>query len=57
MVNKFFSDISLTIVFPLIWHDYMSGKSGRITFFRKKIKKVAEKFGGYRKTHYLCNRF
>lgn len=36
MVNKFFSDISLTIVFPLIWHDYMRGKAAKSLFFEKR---------------------
>lgn len=35
----------------------MRGKAAKSLFSEKKIKKVAEKFGGYRKTHYLCNRF
>lgn len=32
-------------------------KTAESRFFQKKMKKVAEKFGGFRKTCYLCNRF
>lgn len=32
-------------------------KTAKSRFFQKKMKKVAEKFGGFRKTRYLCNRF
>lgn len=30
---------------------------GKLNFFEEKQKKVAEKFGGMKKKHYLCTRF
>ena len=30
---------------------------GKLNFFEEKKKKVAEKFGGMKKKHYLCTRF
>jgi len=32
-------------------------KRAKTTFFARKLKKVAKKFGEYRKSPYLCTRF